>query len=219
MGLEALYPSRCGLCGRLGPEVICDRCKDEFPFDETLIQQAPHLAPLHLVVSRFRFDSRASQAVKRLKFSRATCLGAPMAAELRQTYDDHGLDNYEVIIPVPISQRRRRQRGFNQSESLVSALPSAKVQPTWLNRIRHTAPQASLKADARRTNLVKAFQAEPGVTGQSVLIVDDVITTGGTGIACAQALLSAGATRVSLLAFCGEKSPDLEDYLSGDRSP
>ena len=219
MGLEALYPARCGLCGRLGPEVICDRCEEELPLEEVVVQQAPHLAPLHMVVSRYRFDSRAAQAVKRLKFSRATCLGAPMAADIRETFDSQGLDNYEVIIPVPISPRRRRQRGFNQSEYLVAELPTDKVQPSWLTRIRHTVPQASLKADARRTNLVKAFRAEPEVKGLSVLIVDDVITTGGTGVACAQALMGAGATRVSLLSYCGERSPDLDSYLSGESNP
>jgi len=177
----------------------------------------PNASLLTVVTSRYAFEGRAAQAVRRLKYGRATSLAAPMAADLRETYDEAVIDPFDVIVPVPISATRRRQRGFNQSELLVEAQPPELVNPLALSRIRHTAPQVSLPADARLTNLRGAFAADPCVNGRAVLLVDDVVTTGGTATACAEALLESGATFVGLLTYC--RAVFGRDHISGDRSP
>ena len=97
-------------------------------------------------------------------------------------------------------------RGFNQAELLCREMPSEKLSLALMLRVRKTRPQAELNANQRRTNLLDAFVASSEVAGKSVLLVDDVVTTGGTGIACASALKKAGAQEVGLLAFCGESS-------------
>ena len=105
----------------------------------------------------------------------------------------------DMIVPVPLSWRRRTQRGYNQAALLAARLArkvDAPVDYRALRRTRHTKPQQSLDARARRSSLRGAFQASAAVAGQDIALVDDVLTTGATTRAAALALLTAGASCV-----------------------
>lgn len=109
----------------------------------------------------------------------------------------------DVIVPVPIHPSRRAIRGFNQAELCASRVKGLLVQPSYLKRIRATRPQAGLSLREREENLNRAFRASPEVRGRSVILVDDVVTSGHTGRACARSLKEAGAVSVGIVAFCG----------------
>jgi len=215
--LRTLFPARCALCGVIGLPAFCEDCRSEIAPLDPAVRILGDGNPLDVVVSCYPFEGRAAQAVKRLKYSRATALAGPLAAEIRSAYERHSLDEFDLIVPVPVSARRLRDRGFNQSDLLSENLPAEHLDKRCLRRIRHTRPQVGLTADQRLTNLKGAFTASASVRGKSILLVDDVVTSGGTGIACADALLAAGATKVGLLTFCGEAEPDA--YRSGDSRP
>jgi ComF family protein len=107
----------------------------------------------------------------------------------------------EVIVPIPLHWRRRWQRGFNQSAVLAEALAShlrLPCQPRWLRRARQTPYQSQQSAAARRQNLRDVFQVarQSSLTGRTVLLVDDVLTSGATASEAARALRAAGADRV-----------------------
>lgn len=110
---------------------------------------------------------------------------------------------FDGIAPVPLHWRRRWQRGFNQSELLARGLSRRTGLPVMqlLRRVRPTSVQAGLSNSSRRRNVDHAFRcAQPGAAkGKRILLVDDVMTTGSTGAACALALKQAGAARVTLL--------------------
>lgn len=106
----------------------------------------------------------------------------------------------DAFVPVPIHWTRLCERGFNQSVLLAEALPN--VRQDWLWRTRRTRQQAGLSPELRRQNLVGAFEASESVRGASIVLVDDVTTSGGTARECAKALLAKGASRVDLLTFC-----------------
>ena len=201
--LDALYPPKCALCDRIGRPAICADCLGEFKLAPAprLRTTSEALAEIHLI---YAFEGRAAQAVKRLKYERSTALGSAMAELVYQGAAAKGWDQVELVIPVPISAKRGRERGFNQSELLCEKFDPARVRFDLLKRIRHTKPQAALKAAERLKNLEGAFEAHTGVEGRSVLLVDDVTTTGGTAVACAEALANAGASKVMMVAFCGE---------------
>ncbi len=101
------------------------------------------------------------------------------------------------MVPVPLSEERYHERGYNQASLLAKPLAarlSLTFNPYALKRIRHTASQVGLSAHERHQNVIGAFEAETDlVRGKSLLIVDDVMTTGATMKACAQALKKAGA--------------------------
>jgi ComF family protein len=116
-------------------------------------------------------------------------------------------ERFDFVTPVPLHWRRRWQRGFNQSELLAReigrrcGIPSAGL----LQRRRFTPSQAGLSNSVRRSNVTGAFGCRPAalrkrpIHAKNILLIDDVLTTGSTAAACAQALKRGGARRVALL--------------------
>jgi predicted amidophosphoribosyltransferase len=106
-----------------------------------------------------------------------------------------------VVIPVPLHWWRRLARGYNQSETLARSLATAlhlPCHPRWLRRVRATPKQTQQTPAGRWDNVRGSFRARPraALRGVSVLLVDDVLTTGGTASEAARALRAAGAARV-----------------------
>ena len=112
-------------------------------------------------------------------------------------------ERFDRITAVPLHWRRRWERGFNQSALLARWMARRTGIPLVraLNRVRSTAVQAGLSIAGRRRNMTGAFRARGSVRleGKRILLIDDVMTTGSTGAACALALKRAGAARVALL--------------------
>jgi ComF family protein len=107
----------------------------------------------------------------------------------------------DAVVPVPLHWRRRWRRGYNQSEALahgVAARLRLPVQGGWLRRVRDTPLQPQQTASGRRDNVRGAFAATAGakLRGATVLLVDDVMTSGATATEAAKALRKAGAGRV-----------------------
>lgn len=204
--LDTAYAPRCGLCAVLGEGGICSVCFSGFePFpagdeEEGRGEMSPHVRSTAIA---FRYEGRASQAVQRLKYSRVTSLAEEMARLLAEAFDTSGIPQPDAFVPVPIHWTRWCARGFNQSELLCTQLNCAKVRSDLLRRVRATRSQAGLTLEERRTNLRGAFRASAEVKGASLVLVDDVRTSGATAIECARTLLEAGAIDVSLLAFSG----------------
>ena len=118
------------------------------------------------------------------------------------------LPGIDVIVPVPLSRLRLLLRHFNQAALLASELSretAVPMDPLLLKRIRSTRSQVGLTRDQRRGNVAGAFgvppRHRPSLKGRSVLLIDDVITTGATVDACARALKRAGAARVDVAAL------------------
>jgi len=124
----------------------------------------------------------------------------------------------DLVCPVPLHPRRLRARGFNQAALLAKPLAShlrATFDEGLLMRVRDTRPQPGLTARDRERNMAGAFTATEGlhpIAGATVLVVDDVATTGATMSQCAAALLGAGALRVWAVALArGVHLPDEEE--------
>jgi ComF family protein len=114
------------------------------------------------------------------------------------------------LIPVPLSAKRLRERGFNQSLLLARHLSSVRCIDQGLLRVRDTAAQAGLSREQRQVNLTHAFAVHPQhirqLAGKNLLLVDDVLTTGSTLQACSLALLQAGAATVSAVTLARAQS-------------
>jgi ComF family protein len=140
------------------------------------------------------------KAVHELKYRYARARGPFLAALIYRAIERRPL-RADLLVPVPLSDARRRERGYNQAELIAIALADQTglaVGACALRRIRETRPQVGLTADQRRTNVAGAFACSEhdAVMGKFVLLVDDVATTGATLRACAEPLKAAGARRV-----------------------
>jgi ComF family protein len=169
----------------------CPRCRDERYYFDSAFRMGLYDGILRDVVLGMKH--RAGETL-------AECLGRLWARHQAARFRQLGV---EVVIPVPLHWLRRLRRGYNQSEALSAAVAKLlKVPhcPGWVRRMRPTASQVQQSATDRRTNLRGAFRVSrwADVNGKSVLLIDDVITTGSTGSEAARALREGGAKTVHL---------------------
>ncbi len=148
------------------------------------------------------------QAVHEFKYRGVRVLAGPLAG-LVSDYAAAQRLPAGVLVPVPTSRRRRRERGFNPAGLLARALAARLQLPVvsdCLVRTGDTPPQArAVSLEERRRNVSRAFTCQDGrLSGQPVLLVDDVVTSGATMDACAVALKAAGAASVWGLALARE---------------
>ena len=117
------------------------------------------------------------------------------------------LKKYDIIIPVPISKTRKRQRGYNQSELIIKECTKLdkdiKVCTNILYKIKNTKPQSSLNKEQRKINIQGAYIIKNNeiINNKKILLFDDIYTTGSTLEECAKVLRQAGAYEVSVLTF------------------
>ncbi len=143
----------------------------------------------------------------RFKFQAQLGLGEVLHGLLRRSLEYRDVSGHDLIVPVPLHPRRLRRRGFNQSLELARGLARGKfggrygrLEPQVLVRVRDTPPQHTLPRAVRMRNLAGAFQGDPYLArGRSVLLVDDILTTGATVRAATKELKRCGATRVDLI--------------------
>lgn len=187
--------STCPRCsGTIGPFAVIDgRCgacrKESFAFEQ--------------VLRLGRYDGLLREVILRLKKQRgeglAELLGEYWAKEAAARFASL---HFEFLVPVPLHWRRRWRRGYNQSAALCRGLATymgASSHPSWLRRVRHTPQQTSRLTPAeRKANVRDAFRVRPGapLAGRTILLVDDVMTTGATASEAARALRAGGASRV-----------------------
>ncbi len=229
--LDWLFPPQCGGCGAAGvrfcracleqvvllPDQICPCCGNPQK-SRQLCPTCRKVAPAYDAVRSWaEFQGPLREAMHRLKYRRDVGLGDALAQPLIEFFCQLGWE-VNLILPVPLSQERLSQRGYNQAGLIARPLAYATgcpYQPGVLKRIRNTATQVGLSIEERRLNVAEAFIADPRcVNGSSVLIVDDVATTGATLDACARALKKAGARCVYGLTLARAIAPQDRDDLS-----
>jgi ComF family protein len=177
------------MCVRpLAGAAICPRCwRDPLEFDS-----------LHC---GFVFEGTVRTAIHQLKYRGARHLAEPLALEMLRAIGH--IDLPDVVVPVPLHPARFAQRGYNQAALLariVGETLDASVDESNLRRIRNTAAQVSLSGHERWQNVRGAFEAtSERFSGASVLLIDDVATTGSTLRSAASALKLGGARRVNAM--------------------
>jgi len=147
----------------------------------------------------FLFDGAIQKAVHGLRY-RNLRAAAPKLGELMGEFLTSARIPGDVLVPVPLPSSRLRLHGYNQAEFLaseVSKTTGLQVDNRILARVRNTPTQVGTAGrEERRRNVEGSFQANPGLKGASIIVVDDVATTGSIISACASALKSAGAASV-----------------------
>ena len=131
----------------------------------------------------YHYDGAVAKLVKRYKYSGQKWLSTMMADILAERLEEMPDRRFDCICHVPLHKKRRHQRGYDQAEVLSNRLAEMTGIPfvPALRRVRNTKTQTRLSAAQRRTNMQGAFESVMSVRG-NVLLVDDVLTTGATGV-------------------------------------
>lgn len=148
------------------------------------------------------FDSPVQNALHTIKYRRNIGLADAIAVDMAEFAQQLNW-NVDMLIPIPLGKARLKERGYNQVALVAKPLAyelGISYAPHGVRKVRETRTQVGLTAAERRENVRAAYQADPSeVKRKSVLLMDDVATTGSTISACADALLSAGASEVYAL--------------------
>jgi len=191
--LNFLFPPLCPVCEeRLSEEGICEVCWEDI-LKHLLLE--PKVFYGFKVYSLLWYGGKVRDAIERMKYHGMRTLGEFFAVSLADYVQHEGV---EVVVPVPLHPARVRERGFSQTDVIARAIardlqiPFRKV----LFRNRYTRPQALLGREDRGRNVSGAFSCLQKLNGETVLLVDDVITTGSTFYHAASVLIKAGAGRV-----------------------
>ncbi|MCI0342536.1 MAG: double zinc ribbon domain-containing protein [Planctomycetales bacterium] len=194
-GVPRIQPPTCAWCGSplgafLPVRAPCDGCPSERPAYRLARAAARYAGPVRALVLAAKY-AREPAACEPLGRLLAEALALPPAPAL------------DALVPVPLHRWTRLRRGYDQAERVAEAAGGALGVPVAhgsLVRVRRTAPQAGLEAGERLRNVAGAFRVrrKSAVAGLRLLLVDDVLTTGATASACAEALLAAGAAWVGV---------------------
>lgn len=212
--LNGVLPQSCLLCGSDCSALLCTACESDLPRLGSACPQCAEptthgercgrclMRPPHFDAAfvPFRYDFPLDKLLHAYKYGGKLALGRWFGLQIAAHLDDH---HFDCVIPMPLHPGRLRERGFNQAAELGRHIGSEMGWPVKTEdcrRIRPTTPQAELPLKRRAANVRGAFECCADYTGRSVLLVDDVMTTGATLNECARVLKLHGATAVMVAA-------------------
>lgn len=211
--LDLIYPPRCMICHKLlgpGEREICPACDEALPeYDGA----DPQVRFCERCVVTFRYEGMLRESFLRYKFSGLRQYAGRYGAWMAVTIRDKLAGKFDLITYAPVSHKRRKERGYDQSELLCRAIArELGLEPvTALEKRTHTAAQSSLnKREERAANVAGVYApVEPArLKGKRVLLIDDIVTTGATLAECCRVLLTAGAESVVCAALATRQSEE-----------
>lgn len=202
--LDMLFPIYCLGCNQSG-DFLCPNCLKKIPLNHQIVY--PKKSPLFgLLVASFYKQPILKEAIHKYKYDFVQSLAKPLAClMIKKLNGCHWFKkNYTLIIPIPLYKKRLRWRGFNQAELLASQISQSLNIPLMNNlliRTKYNLPQVKIKnTEQRKTNIKNAFQInlenQINLKNKTIILIDDVLTTGATLEECARVLQKAGAKEI-----------------------
>ena len=202
--LHLLYPPKCIFCRRLmdnEEELICPKCRKEVSFTKNGgILKGNFFTQC---VSPLYYENSVREALLRYKFHQMTVYAEPLGKLLAACVEEYIEAQVDIISWVPLSRKRLRSRGYDQARLLAEIVSRELGIPCMpvLKKKRHTVQQSRMGgAEKRRANIAGAYEVidKERIDGKTILLIDDIVTTGSTFAECARILGKCGANKV----FC-----------------
>lgn len=205
--LDLLYPPKCAFCGTLVPKErhrCCTKCEEILPFTKNGGRLSGNFFTVCL--SPLYYEEEVRDALLRYKFQKKSAYCEPFGIFLAKCVDEFLEEDIDFVTWVPLSRKRLKKRGYDQAQLLAEQLAECLKLPCFpvLKKVVHTYPQSKTGSiEKRRANISGAYQVQnrQAVSGKTILLVDDIVTTGATLSECARMLGMAGAERVCCAAL------------------
>ncbi len=195
-----LFPPKCVFCRRvLEKDGVCEKCRDTLPY-KIPQESKENIMFVDGVWSCFRYKGDARNAIIRYKFAGLSKYAVDFSEFLEECINSNLDGQYDIISWVPLSKKRKRNRGYDQAQLLALEICNRMgTEPVrTLVKCRDSAPQSrQTDAAGRRANILGAYELSGAdVTGKRIILIDDVFTTGSTVSECARVLKTHGAQKV-----------------------
>lgn len=199
--LDFLFPRKCPFCGRVvETDGVCETCQKELPW---LTEREAECYPefVSMAASALRYQGKVKECVRRFKFQRQCGYAKVLGTLTAQCARDHFKVDFDLVTYPPLSPKGLKKRGYDQARLLAEEVGRELDLPVagLFDKSNLAGQQSRLKTpSSRRANVLAVFTLKPGVEleGKTILLVDDVITSGATASECTRVLLLAGARRV-----------------------
>lgn len=211
--IDAFFPRRA-VCMGCGEKVgfdrndLCEKCRQKLAKGWVGVHSPPEKSGIDGAAYAYRYHGPAGGMVRGLKYQGVGVLAEEMGRDIARAAELLRMGDISCVTAVPMHPKRLSERGRNHAELLArsTAEQMGLQYEELLLRTRNAPQQARLSREERKKNLRGVFSVRPekrrGVNGASVLLIDDVSTTGATAAGCAKALREAGARRVYFAAYC-----------------
>ena len=201
--LDLIFPPKCPYCHKIldNPRApVCPSCQPKLPWLSGRAGER-RVDFTQGCFSPLAYKGAVPEAVRRYKFGLVRAYAVPFGTVMAQCLQDHLPGGADLITWCPLSRKRLQERGFDQAELLARAVGRELSLPVagTLKKVKNTQPQSGLEEEsARRANARGAYIVLPGLnlTGKTVVLADDVVTSGATMSECAGLLRMAGAKAV-----------------------
>ena len=205
--LDLIYPQTCSICGKLNKKSLCNKCalklKKEYEFktDNYEEDKSKNFAEHHYF---FRYGNLIRNQLIALKFQEKTFINKTIEYFLKNMEKSfEKLKNYDIILIVPVSKQRKKERGYNQSELIakgITKILQVQIVKKVLYKTKNTVPQSSLNKEQRETNAKGVYKVKniEKLYNKKILIIDDIYTTGNTLNECARVLREKGITKENI---------------------
>lgn len=208
--LELLYPTKCTFCHKLtGGDKVCKSCAGKLPLTPkgAQVQKFPFISAC---VSPLYYEGNVRESLLRFKFGHLSAYADVYARYMAKCIDENQI-SCDIITWVPLSRKRLRERGYDQAKLMADELSRLCGISCCrlLKKTRNNPAQSGTgSAEKRRANVSGVYTAvdTEKIRGKSILIVDDIVTTGATLSECGRMLMSAGAGEVKAVTVARKKN-------------
>lgn len=206
--LDLIFPPVCGVCGRIDKNSLCKKCEIELKKQavfgiDNYREDCQKLFDEHLYI--FTYSGVIRDIMLNYKFNDDSYLYKTFTNFLLKNENFvENINSYDIIVPVPLSKKRKMERGYNQSLLIakeISKSTKIKINNDCLKKVKNIVAQSTLNKEDRQKNIEGAFilKNNKNIQNKKVLIIDDIFTTGSTVNECSKIIKQAGATNIGIL--------------------
>ena len=201
-----IYPQICGICGKIDPNSLCKKCKKkiENQLDISIIKNVEDKY-FDELMSIFKYEGMVRKLILNYKFNEKSYMYMTFVnLLLKDKKIFENIKNYDTIIPVPISKKRQKERGYNQCELIAKEI-AKKIKLEYRNncliKTKNIIEQNKLNKEEREKNIIGVYNLENGqlLENKKILLIDDIYTTGSTVNECSKILRKANPNKIGIL--------------------